>query len=254
MRTTILLLSFLFGLIFQANAQGLIVTYEETRTLPSLAGLNQITDPQMRASIERQLREHNAPRSFQLFVNDGSSVYRSKEPQRTSTRSGIINIRRHDASTHTVYKNHDSQLVLARATLGNREHLVEEPHATLEWTIGTERREISGFQCIIATATMANGRPVTAWFTPDIPVSAGPYLFWGLPGLILYVNINNGQRVISATSIEQTNDVLEIYMPDGERISRAEFNRMTEQLRQRALDGSEREEGEGGVIIRTTTM
>jgi len=257
MKTTVLLLSFLFGLLFQANAQGLIVTYEETRTLPSLAGLSQITDPQLRASIDRQLREHNAPRLFQLFVSNGTSVYKAKEPDRetrTNRSHGNVNvnIRRHDVNIHTVYKNHYTQLVLARATLGNREHLVEEPQAPLEWTIGTERREVSGFQAINANA-MLNGQPITAWFTPDIPISEGPSLFWGLPGLILYVNTNNGQRVFSATSVERTNDVPAIHMPDGERISGAELNRMEAQLRQRTLDGIEGE-AEGGVIIRRHTM
>ena len=32
---------------------------------------------------------------------------------------------------------------------------------------------------------------VTAWYTMQIPVSQGPGEFWGLPGLILEVNVEN---------------------------------------------------------------
>lgn len=260
MRTAILLASFLFCLFFQAHSQGLIVTYEETRVV-QMPDLSQIPDPRMRAAIQSQLRDINAPRSFQLFVNDGISVFRDKEPDiQTRTRGSAgggtpININTTVTRTgiHTVYKNHTDRLLIGRATLSARnEYLIEESQTTIEWRISTERREVSGFQSIKATATMPNGLPVIAWFTPDIPINDGPYRFWGLPGLILYVDVNNGQRIFSATSVQHTNDLAEIHIPDGERISIAEFDEMSAQMRRRLDDDGERA-GEN-VIIRTTTM
>ena len=40
---------------------------------------------------------------------------------------------------------------------------------------------------------------VTAWYTPQIPVSQGPGEFWGLPGLIL--EINDDKTTILCTKI-----------------------------------------------------
>jgi len=40
---------------------------------------------------------------------------------------------------------------------------------------------------------------ITAWYTPQIPISQGPENYWGLPGLIL--EINNGKTTILCTKV-----------------------------------------------------
>jgi GLPGLI family protein len=42
-------------------------------------------------------------------------------------------------------------------------------------------------------------REITAWFTPEIPVSQGPGPYWGLPGLIL--EVNDGRTVILCSKL-----------------------------------------------------
>ena len=32
---------------------------------------------------------------------------------------------------------------------------------------------------------------IVAWYSPQIPISQGPLEYWGLPGLILEVNVGN---------------------------------------------------------------
>ncbi|TCJ17708.1 GLPGLI family protein [Flaviaesturariibacter flavus] len=54
------------------------------------------------------------------------------------------------------------------------------------WQILTDTLNIFGYHCIRAT-TSFRGRNYEAWFTPQIPVSAGPHKFFGLPGLILRI-------------------------------------------------------------------
>ncbi|TDE16824.1 GLPGLI family protein [Dyadobacter psychrotolerans] len=57
----------------------------------------------------------------------------------------------------------------------------------LKWEIGTETDSISGYACTKAT-TFLGGRHYVAWFTSEIPITDGPYLFWGLPGLIVKIS------------------------------------------------------------------
>jgi GLPGLI family protein len=38
---------------------------------------------------------------------------------------------------------------------------------------------------------------VTAWYSPQIPISQGPLEYWGLPGLILEVNVRNTTMLCS---------------------------------------------------------
>jgi len=52
----------------------------------------------------------------------------------------------------------------------------------------------------------------------DIPVSAGPSEFQGqLPGLILELDVRNGDQVYLATSITETTDLALIKEPSGKK-------------------------------------
>jgi len=44
-------------------------------------------------------------------------------------------------------------------------------------------------------------RALTAWFTPTIPVAAGPDIYGQLPGLIIALDINNGEVVYRPVTI-----------------------------------------------------
>lgn len=57
----------------------------------------------------------------------------------------------------------------------------------MDWEIHSETKEISGYNVKKASTNFA-GRKYIAWFTPEIPVSDGPYKFNGLPGLIMEIS------------------------------------------------------------------
>ena len=65
---------------------------------------------------------------------------------------------------------------------------------------------------------------VTAWYTPQIPVSQGPGDFWGLPGLILEVNTDKTTILCSKIIMNpKEKDVIEA--PEkGDVVSRKEYN------------------------------
>lgn len=54
----------------------------------------------------------------------------------------------------------------------------------IDWALSDSTKTICDYQCKKAVATVY-GRTWTVWYTPDIPVSAGPYVLKGLPGVIL---------------------------------------------------------------------
>lgn len=60
----------------------------------------------------------------------------------------------------------------------------------MHWQISTEKKKIDHFYCQKAT-TYYNGRHWTAWFSPDIEIQNGPYIFGSLPGLIFEVYDND---------------------------------------------------------------
>ncbi|WP_298148336.1 GLPGLI family protein [Flavobacterium sp.] len=56
----------------------------------------------------------------------------------------------------------------------------------LNWQLHENDTLIGNYKCKKATLDFY-GRNWTAWYAPDIPISAGPYKFKGLPGLILRI-------------------------------------------------------------------
>ena len=55
-----------------------------------------------------------------------------------------------------------------------------------EWKITSEKKKIGEFSAQKATTNYL-GREWEAWFTTDLPIQDGPYVFYGLPGLIVQI-------------------------------------------------------------------
>lgn len=79
------------------------------------------------------------------------------------------------------------------------------------WDISDSVSKVAGYDAVMATCSF-RGRDYTAWFTPDIPVSAGPWKFSGLPGLILSVRDAEGYYDFRLDGIYSTTG--SIYMTD----------------------------------------
>lgn len=84
-----------------------------------------------------------------------------------------------------------------------RTYLVEDSLKTPKWKILNQLKDIAGHICMKAeTEDPVKKQKIVAWFAQDIPVSAGPEQYFGLPGLILELDINDGSAVVTATQIE----------------------------------------------------
>ena len=73
---------------------------------------------------------------------------------------------------------------------------------TFNWVLKDETLTIHGYICRKAE-TQYGGRHYTAWYAPDIPVSEGPYLFHGLPGLILKIEDSEQHYVFELYGLEK---------------------------------------------------
>ncbi|WP_260255500.1 GLPGLI family protein, partial [Elizabethkingia anophelis] len=67
----------------------------------------------------------------------------------------------------------------------------------------------------------------TAWYTTDIPISSGPYIFEGLPGLILAISDSKDHFNFTAIAIDRI--PREIYLNNGKyiiKVSRDQFRKV----------------------------
>ncbi len=65
---------------------------------------------------------------------------------------------------------------------------------------------------------------VTAWYTPQIPVSNGPGSYWGLPGLILEINEGKTTILCSEITLNPTEKAAINAPKKGKEVSRKEYN------------------------------
>ncbi|MCM1373256.1 MAG: GLPGLI family protein [Bacteroides sp.] len=75
-----------------------------------------------------------------------------------------------------------------------------EPTKQQLWLLHGECQNILGYRCQRATCNW-RGRTFEAWFAIDIPVRLGPWIFGGLPGLILKLNDTNNIYTWEAVSL-----------------------------------------------------
>lgn len=71
----------------------------------------------------------------------------------------------------------------------NNRNYINEP-LQLKWEMIDGIDTIAGMACYKAS-TQYGGRKYTAWYSTEIPISDGPYVFHGLPGLIIKVIDSN---------------------------------------------------------------
>lgn len=92
----------------------------------------------------------------------------------------------------------------------------EEPMGQIEWSLCEDSpRIICGYNCNKATASYG-GREWTAWYAPDIPVSAGPWKLHGLPGLIMEAADSEGLHTFTAIAFRDEN--VPIVLPDRVKV------------------------------------
>jgi GLPGLI family protein len=182
----------------------------------------------------------------------------------------------------TFYKDiKDKQYSNDKEFMG-KEFLVKDSLTSIAWKMEAETRVIGGYTCYKATAVkkpsatdFRNMRPrkedadkkegakpaddkktnfldavevpkeivITAWYTPEIPVSQGPEGYWGLPGLIL--EVNDGRTTILCSKIVlNSKDKVEIKaVTKGKVVSQKEYD---EAVMKKMEEFREMNQGRGG--------
>lgn len=235
-----LTISLLAGTVLMAQNTSGIIEYEVRidvhRRIPA-------EREEMKAMIP-QFRSDN----YQLFFNETESLYKiiiDEEAEATQQGSGRrMMFRMPGMETHL---EKISRIRTVQQEFMGKKYLIEDTLNIAPWKIGNEQMEIAGYLCQMAyytdSSNAENIQEITAWFALQLPPFNGPESFASLPGTILALDINNGERVFIARKIElkplQNQD---IKRPDkGEKISREKFTAMMREQMERM-----RNQGGGG--------
>ena len=160
----------------------------------------------------------------------------------------------------SIYKNISDKNMVEDIEMFSKRFLVSEKMEPLQWEMGMETKKIGNYTCYKATLVKEDTKvdcgaifsrrrnnkkkdstktsenmpekkmlTVTAWYTPQIPVSTGPDVYWGLPGLIL--ELNAGRTTMLCTEVSINSDgILEIEEPKkGKKVTRVAYTKIVKE-------------------------
>ncbi|WP_149242790.1 GLPGLI family protein [Dyadobacter sp. 32] len=136
-------------------------------------------------------------RDMVLYFNENQSYY--TYPKEKESEGGWSGRDRE----FRIYRNFETEKRTDIIEMLGKTFVIEDSLKTPKWKVMNKIREIGGYMCMMAvTEDTIKNQKLTAWFADNISVSAGPELYSGLPGLILELEVNEGDIVVTAKKIE----------------------------------------------------
>lgn len=160
-----------------------------------------------------------------LYFSSSRTKYEDSEEKADPNDDGSYASRK---ETFFITCDFEKNALFDAITMLGKVYLISDSLSKPDWKILNDLKEVAGHVCMNASLTdTIRNQKIVAWFALDIPVQAGPDRFFGLPGLILEVSINNGAKVISAEKIEMKTLSTEFDLPKklkGKKVTAAEYN------------------------------
>jgi GLPGLI family protein len=279
MNTMIRLIILALALVItKVNAQEFqgIATYKTMRNI-----YIKIDSSKMNTEMQAKMMEvmkKQFQKTYTLNFNKEASIYKEDvsldKPQTGMGGDFQVVMVGNGGGMDVLYKNTiTNQYSDQKDTMG-KIFLVKDTIETIEWNLESETKYIGEYQCYKATYTKevevsnmsfnsnneANDndkdeepemeeRTVTAWYTPQIPVSNGPAKYQGLPGLILEVH-DGKLTIICSKIVLNPDDKLEIKEPEkGKEVSEKEYDDIMEKKTKEMMERFAPRKGRSGEAI-----
>jgi len=236
----------------QNNQKGKII-YQQERTIEFDESRYEQMSEEQRNKMKERMKKWGKEKKTLVF-NKEASVYRNfkaekdaKDPATWESESGGGRGHwRRMKSQSIIYLSHTDQTVVEQQEAFDKKFLIEAPVEEKKWKITGKQEMLSGHRCMHAVWQKNDSTTVEAWFAPQIPVSSGPNGYGGLPGMVLKVDVNQGEFVMVAKEVRLEEVDETIVKPDkGKKVSREEFEKIMKEKREemREMRGGSRGHG-----------
>ena len=254
--------------LFAQDFQG-VATYKTQRKLDLKIDSTQVGGGKMQKQIMDMLKKE-FQKTFILTFDKNTSVYKEDEalaPPSTGSRMIFISS---DGGSDVLFKDIINQSITNQKETFGKQFIIKDRLKPIQWELHSDTKNIGNYTCYKATyskeieesmmtfsssdeeqkeeeptaAPVMKTITVTAWYTPQIPVSNGPESYQGLPGLIL--EVNDGDLTILCSKITiNPKKAIEISEPKkGKQVTQEEYDsimlkkmeEMSEQYRGRRSD------------------
>jgi GLPGLI family protein len=159
---------------------------------------------------------------MKLFFNDKKSFYTYSKNQENEGGYSW------NEKEYKVYRDLENEKRTDIIEMLGKIYIVEDSVRAPKWKVMNKIKEIAGYMCMMAvTEDTIKNQQITAWFADNLPVSAGPELYGGLPGMILELDINEGDIVITAKKVEMKAVTEDMNIPKklkGKKVTEPQYN------------------------------
>lgn len=265
-RTVLYSFFLICGIAFSQEFTG-VATYKTKRKVDiklDSTKMNSDMQEKMMAMLQKQFEK-----TYMLNFNKDISVYKEEESLAPPQPSGMQIVVFSSGGADILFKNIKEERFVNQNDLFGKIFLVKDSLKPINWELGKETKNIGTYTCFKATYTKevetieggvsVNGDKdldketpvkksitVTAWYTPQIPVSHGPELFQGLPGLILEVN-DGSQTIVCSKIVINPEKSIDLDEPKkGKEVSQEEYDIIVEEKMEEMKErrGPRRKDGE----------
>ncbi len=233
----------------------------------------QLDSTQMETGMHKRMMEmmkKQFEKTYILSFNKEESLYKEDVQLEAPQSGGMVMVFIDSGESGELYKNIKEDRFTDQNEMFGKIFLIEDKLRKIDWKLGSETKNIGEYTCYKATFTRTqevrrmevsvNGDneldedaepemeeiTVTAWYTPQIPVSNGPENYHGLPGLILEVN-DGTQTLICSKIVLNPKDKVSITEPTkGKKISQEKYNEIMEKKMQEMRDRYQHNSGREG--------
>lgn len=160
-------------------------------------------------------------KDYVLKFNQSESMYAEDKELQAPQPAGMVMMIEEVGGADHIYKNTKEKRYVNQSESFGKVFLIKDELADLDWKLLNETKTIGEYTCykavlkreieVMESQVMVNPTEedmeepetqlkeieIVAWYTPEIPINAGPDLYYGLPGLILQVNSEDRTLVCS---------------------------------------------------------
>lgn len=245
---TVLILSITTNVMAQ-DFQG-IATYKSHRKVDIKLDSTQVNSEMHERMMDMMKKQFE--KTYNLSFNKEESVFKEEEKLGAPQPQGMVFVMVESGGSDIMYKNTKEKRYVNQNESFSKLFLIEDKLEEINWELGSETKNIGDYTSYKATFTReveaqtsgisVNGdkdlnsdeKPemkeitITAWYTPEIPVSAGPAEYHGLPGLIL--EVNDGTTTLMCSKVVLNPEkIIEIKEPTkGKKITQKKYDVMME--------------------------
>lgn len=235
------------------------------------------SDPMVKALME-QLKK-GSQQEFELEFTRTESSYDKVQELKTpgGPSSGIsISFSASGGVGSTIYKNIEDNIYIKQGNIMGKDFVIKDELPDYGWQLLSETKKIGQYNCFKAiyvpeikddqeeeteeevTEESKSGLlnmmddydpTITAWYTPEIPISNGPGEYHGLPGLIIEVQENDTTILLTELVLNPAED-LKLKKPKaGKEMNQEDFDK----LQKKKMDEMMERQGNGksGFFIQT---